>query len=172
MISSKRSILFVMVNGRTGRVVNSLYLVETKLLETPVLYMSRAILQNKRAYYEGLRSVTTSGAWEPWVLYMLDVVEVTARDTTDRIERITNTMMDVNDLVKESAPRVYSRELIELIFSQPYTRIIALEGAKIARRETASKHLKALEQLGVLTSSKTGRDLVYLNPRLMEILSA
>lgn len=158
-------------NGRTGRVLNILYLVERRLLDLPVLYLSRYIIQNKGDYYRGLRSVTEEGAWEEWVAYMLQSIETTAIETRNRIEQIHAAMNEAKQTIKEKAPKMYSHELVELIYSQPYTRISFLEERGLAKRQTASTYLKNLEKLGLLVGIKVWRETLYLNPTLMRLLA-
>jgi Fic family protein len=159
-------------NGRTGRILNILYLIEADLLEIPVLYLSRFIIEHKTAYYSGLRAVTEEGAWESWVLYMLEAVEQTALYTSRKILDIHTLMQETVDLVREQLPRLYKKELVELIFHQPYTKIRFLERAGLARnRQSASEALRALAELGVLEGVKVGREWYYLNPKFLAILS-
>ena len=159
-------------NGRTGRVLNILYLVEQGLLELPALYLSRYVIQNKGAYYRGLRDVTESGAWEDWVAYMLQAIAATAVETRERIEAIHGAMNEAKEMIRREAPKMYSHELVETIYSQPYTRIAFLEERGIAKRQTASVYLKRLEELGVLKGVKVWRETLYLNARLMSLLAA
>lgn len=159
-------------NGRTGRVINILYLVERGLLDIPVLYLSRHIIQHRAGYYEGLRRVTEEGAWEDWIAYLLEAVEVTAADTRRRILEIREALDEAVEIARRKMERGYRKELIELIFEQPYTRIQFLERAGIAKRQAASEYLRELERIGLLKGSKVGREMLYVNPRLMEILSA
>lgn len=158
-------------NGRTGRVLNLLFLVEQGLLDSPVLYLSRAIIRRKSDYYRLLRAVTAEGKWEDWILYMLNAVEETACWTTAKIHAIRKLMQDTADYVRQKAPAVYSRELIELIFVQPYCRIGNLVDADIAKRQTASVYLKELCNVGVLKEVKAGREKLFINPRLMTLLT-
>lgn len=158
-------------NGRTGRVLNLLFLVEQGLLDSPVLYLSRAIIRRKSDYYRLLRAVTAEGKWEDWILYMLNAVEETACWTTAKIHAIRKLMQDTADHVRQKAPAVYSRELIELIFVQPYCRIGNLVDADIAKRQTASVYLKELCNVGVLKEVKAGREKLFINPRLMTLLT-
>ncbi len=159
-------------NGRTGRILNLLFLVEQGLLDSPVLYLSRAIIRHKSDYYRLLRMVTAEGRWEEWVLYMLKAVEETAGWTTAKIHAIRQLMQDTADRVRQKAPAVYSRELIELIFVQPYCRIGNLVDADIAKRQTASVYLKELCNAGVLKEVKAGREKLFINPRLMALLTS
>ena len=161
---------FVDGNGRTGRILNSLYLVECELLSLPILYLSRAIIRRKAEYYQLLNQVTATGAWEAWIVYILEGVAETARWTTERIHAIRELMQQTTAYAKEAAPGVYRRELVELIFEQPYCRIQNVVDAGIAKRETASLYLKALVHAGVLEEIKAGRERLFVNTRLMELL--
>lgn len=158
-------------NGRTGRLLNILYLVQAGLLDVPVLYLSRFILENKDQYYRGLLRVTTEGAWDDWILYMLEAIEVTARKTRMTILDIRNAVDEAIEQARIEMKRGYSKELIELIFQQPYTRIQFLEAAGIAKRQTGSTYLSELERIGLLVSVKHGRERLFINHRLMNILS-
>ncbi len=157
-------------NGRTGRIINILFLVEKGLLDIPVLFLSHYILRNKADYYAGLRGVTEEGSWEPWVLFMLRAIEETARKTSSRVERILAMMDEVKVTVQEKASRIYSKDLIETIFMHPYCKIRFLEEAGIAKRQTASDYLKTLAAIGVLRPEKVGREAYYINDRLYKVL--
>jgi Fic family protein len=162
---------FVDGNGRTGRILNLLALLQAGLLEIPVLYLSRYIIQNKPEYYRRLRAVTEEHDWEGWLLFMLTAVEETARWTTGRIHAIRALMDETTERCRRELPeRVYSRELVELVFVQPYIRIGTLVEEGLAQRETASEYLRALEQIGVLQSTKRGREVLYYHPALLEAL--
>lgn len=153
-------------NGRTGRILNLLYLVEQGLLDIPVLFLSRYIIANKAGYYDGLRGVTEQQAWEPWILFMLQAVESTAQQTFDQVTRIRALMEQVREQVHQQAPGIYSKDLIEVIFRHPYTKIQFLVDAGIAKRQTASNYLQTLAGLGVLRASKQGREMYYINDAL------
>jgi Fic family protein len=159
-------------NGRTGRIANILYLVEQGLLDIPVLFLSHYILRNKADYYGGLRGVTEDGDWESWVLFMLRAVESTARQTFDRITRILDLMEEVRTEVQEKAPRIYSKDLVEVMFRQPYCKIRSLEDAGIAKRQTASDYLHVLADLKILRPVKIGREVYFINDRLFKVLIA
>jgi Fic family protein len=159
-------------NGRTGRILNLLFMVEQDLLELPVLYLSRAIIQRKADYYRLLLAVTKAQAWEPWILYMLRAVEETARWTTDRIRAIRQLMHETANYVRRDAYGAYSRELVELIFVQPYCRIKNVVEAGIAQRQTAAEYLRQLVSAGVLEEVKAGREKLFINPRLMRLLTS
>ena len=159
-------------NGRTGRIVNILYLVLNGLLDLPVLYLSKYIIDRKSDYYQLLRGVTANGEWEPWVLYMLDAVEQTALHTKQKILAIRELVAETIRLVKEKLPsRVYSKELIEILFRQPYTKVQFLVDAGLAERKTAANYLKELEEAGIVVVRKIGKENLYLNVRLFELLS-
>ena len=159
-------------NGRTGRILNLLFLVEQDLLELPVLYLSRAIIRRKADYYRLLLAVTTGDMWEDWILYMLRAVDETARWTTERIRAIRGLMQETAEYVRKEASGAYSRELVELIFVQPYCRIKNVVEAGIAHRQTAAVYLKQLVGAGVLDEVKVGREKLFINPRLMRLLTA
>lgn len=159
-------------NGRTGRIINILYLVQQGLLNLPVLYLSKAIIERKNDYYRHLRQVTEKNEWEPWILYMLDAVEQTAIFTQDRIKAIRNLMQETIKNARQGLPsRVYSKELIEIIFKQPYTKGQILVDSGIAQRQTAAEYLKELEKIGILKAKKIGKETLYLNLGLYELLS-
>ena len=159
-------------NGRTGRIINILYLVFQGLLDLPVLYLSKFVIDRKNEYYRLLRQVTKKREWEPWILYMLDAVEETAAFTRKRILDIRDLMAETMEVANETLPgRVYSKELIELLFCQPYTKGQFLVDAGIAKRQTAAEYLKELEKIGVLKAQKIGRETLYLNGKLYNLLS-
>lgn len=163
---------FVDGNGRTGRVLNLLYLVEQGLLEIPVLYLSRYIIQHKADYYRLLLEVTTRDAWEPWLLYMLAAVTSTARWTTAKILGLRQLIIDTAERIRSQAPAIYSHELAELIFVRPYCRIAHIVDAGIAKRQTASTYLKELCAIGILREQKAGREKIFVNPAFMQLLTS
>ncbi len=154
-------------NGRTGRILNVLYLVDQGLLDIPSLFLSRYIMANRSAYYEGLRGVTENQDWESWVLYMLKAVESTAKQTFDQVMRIRSLMEQVRETVRLQAPGIYSKDLIEVIFQHPYTKIQFLIDAGIAKRQTASRYLQELAALGLLRADRQGREIYYVNDALL-----
>lgn len=158
-------------NGRTGRILNILYLVDRGLLNLPILYLSRHIIEHKPAYYEGLRRVTEEGGWGDWVQYMLDAVEQTSLRTRQQITDILGLMESVRERVQREAPGVYSKDLIEQIFRQPYCKIQFLERAGMGTRQTCAKYLRELEGLGVLRGQKVGREVYFINQALFELLT-
>ena len=158
-------------NGRTGRVLNLLFLMEQGLLKIPILYLSRYIIQNKKAYYQYLIDVTINNKWEKWILYMLDAVEQTANWTHKKIIAIRDLMDHTADYVRDQLPSIYSREFVDLTFAQPYCRIANLVDANIAKRQTASVYLKQLCDIGVLKEMKAGREKLFIHPKLMQLLT-
>ena len=158
-------------NGRTGRILNLLFLVERHLLKIPVLYLSRYIIRHKNDYYRLLREVTADAAWEAWLLYMLAAVEEMALWTRDRVLAIRSLLEETAALSRKKLPsRIYSRELIDTVFYQPYCKIGFLVEAGIAERKTAAVYLQRLEDIGVLKSVKAGRERIFLNPKLLNLL--
>jgi len=159
-------------NGRTGRILNILYLVEQGLLDIPVLYLSRYIIDHKSDYYRLLRAVTEEQEWDAWVLFMLSAVEATSSGTYRRILAIRKLLDETTILCRENLPRqIYSRELVDLIFVQPYSKISFVVDAGIAKRQTAAEYLQNLEEIGVLESRKVGREKVFIHPALLKVLS-
>jgi len=158
-------------NGRTGRILNLLFLVEQGLLDQPVLYLSRAIIRQRTEYYRLLNAVTRDDEWEPWVLYMLDAVHDTAIWTTKKIKAIRELLRRATAHVREYAPSLYTRELVELVFAQPYSRIGNVVDAGIAKRQTASEYLKELCDIGVVQEKKAGREKLFIHPNLMKLLT-
>ncbi len=160
-------------NGRTGRILSILHLLHEGLLKIPVLYLSRYIIQRKPEYYRRLREVTEKGAWEDWILYKLDGIAETASWTTNRIFTIRDLFNETLELCRRDLPgRAYSKELVELVFTQPYCKIQFLVDAGIAARQTASEYLKELEKIGVLSGERRGREMIYKHPALLEVLTA
>jgi len=159
-------------NGRTGRVLNILYLIQEGLLSLPILYLSRHIIANKADYYRLLLAVTREGAWEPWVLFMLRAVEETARWTTDKILAIREQSDAAAAVVRERLPKVYSRELVDAIFEQPYCRIANLVDKGIARRQAASRYLQDLVSIGMLCEVKVGKEKLFIHQRLLQLLAS
>ena len=158
-------------NGRTGRVLNSLFLIQEGLLTLPILYLSRYIIANKADYYRLLIGVTREQAWEAWVLYILKGVEETATWTTAKIAAIRSLQAMTVEHVKQAAPKIYSHELVDLIFELPYCRIQNVIDRNIARRQAASRYLKQLSDIGVLKEVTAGREKLFIHPKLMQLLT-
>ncbi len=158
-------------NGRTGRILNLLYLIERGLIDIPVLYLSRSIIHRKNEYYELLHRVTAEEAWEAWILFMVSTVRETAQWTTSKIRGIRELLDQTVKAMHARVPKIYSRELAEIIFVQPYCRIGDLVEAGIAKRQTASEYLRALADIGLLEERAFGREKVFINPAFLRLLS-
>ena len=158
-------------NGRTGRILNSLFFIQEELLTLPILYLSRHIIQHKADYYRLLLDVTRSGAWDAWVTFMIEAVANTANWTTAKINAIRKLQAHTTAYVRQAAPKVYSHELVDLIFELPYCRIQNLTAKGIAVRQTASGYLKELVRLGVLEEKQVGREKIFIHPKLVILLT-
>jgi Fic family protein len=159
-------------NGRTGRILNLLYLVEAGLLESPTLYLSKPLLRRRSEYYQRLLEVTIDEAWEPWVLFMVEAVRETSEWTSAKIAAIRDLMADTEQTIRTRAPKLPAHDLVQVIFTQPYCRVANLVERDIARRHTAMTYLKALAELGLLRERREGRENLFLNPAFLALLSA
>lgn len=156
-------------NGRTGRIINMLYLVASDLLDLPILYMSRYLIQTKARYYEELQAVRDTGNWEPWLLYMLEGISQTARQTIDLISRIRELMQHTKHRMREECPKIYRQELLNNLFNHPYTKIEFVMDDLGVSRITATKYLDELVNTGLLDKTKVGRSNFYINTPLMRL---
>lgn len=157
-------------NGRTGRIVNVLYLVKERLLDIPVLYLSRHIVRTKADYYRLLQAVRDDDAWEDWVLYMLEAVATTATETVATIQSIKLLLQQTKQRVRDGY-RFYSQDLINNLFNHPYTRVEFLQRDLGVTRLTATRYLDALARDGVLEKTRIGRNNYYINRPLFSLLS-
>lgn len=157
-------------NGRTGRILNILYLVQQGLLELPVLYLSRYLIANKADYYRLLQSVRDGGEWEPWLLYMLKGVEVTARQTVVLIEGIRRLMQEYKQQMRSNLPKIYSQDLLNNLFRHPYTKIEFVVAELQVSRPTATAYLEALVGAGMLQKFRLGKSNYYMNTPLFNLL--
>jgi Fic family protein len=158
-------------NGRTGRIINILYLVQKGLLHLPVLYLSRYIIQNKADYYRLLQKVRDTGDWEEWILYMLDGVEQTAIESMNLIGRLKNLMQQYKQTIRNELPKLYSQDLLNNLFQYPYTKIEFIEKDLEVSRSTAIRYLEALVEKGLVKKQKIGRDAFFVNEPLFALLS-
>lgn len=158
-------------NGRTGRIINILYLVLEGLLSSPTLYLSRYIIAHKAEYYRLLQAVRDTGEWEAWILYMLDAVETTSRQTITLVESIRTLMLDYKHRIRAEHPKFYSQDLINNLFRHPYTKIEFLMADINVSRLTAAKYLDALAQSGYLKKEKIWRSNYYINLPLFNLLT-
>jgi len=156
-------------NGRTGRIINVLYLVLNNLLEMPVLYLSRYIIENKADYYRLLNEVRTKNNWEEWILYMLTAVQVTAEDSIILIKEIKALISEYKFKMRGELPKIYSQDLLNLLFRHPYTKIEFVMNDLGVSRITATKYLNELTEKGLLTKNKLGRNIYYVNKPLFDL---
>jgi len=158
-------------NGRTGRVLNSLFLVHQQLLDQPILYLSRYIIRHKADYYRLLLAVTRDAAWEEWILYILRGVEETARWTTEKIAAIRRLAELEAEHLRSNHPKLFDRDLVDLVFEQPYCRIRNFVQRGLGSRQLASRQLHGLVDAGILRDVVMGREKLFLHPRLMALLT-
>ncbi len=157
-------------NGRTGRIVNILYLVLKGLLDSPILYLSRYIIRNKSEYYRLLQEVRTGENWDDWIIYILKGIEETAKETQSLIMRINDEVASMTLEIKEKLPKIYSKELIDLLFYEFYTKTQYIEKGLSVSRRTAVTYLQSLEAEGFLVSEKIGIERIYKNKRLYDLV--
>jgi Fic family protein len=157
-------------NGRVGRILNVLYLVRTGLLDSPILYLSRYITANKADYYRLMQAVRDEGAWEAWLLYMLDAIAKTSRETLELIEGMRSLMADYKQRLRSHPSIKYSQDLLNNLFRHPYTRIEYVQKELGVTRQTAAKYLDQLAESGFVTKHQEGRYNYYTNVPLIELL--
>jgi len=157
-------------NGRTGRILNILYLLLKNHLDTPILYLSSYIIKNKTAYYSLLSEAREKRIWENWILFMLDGIEQTAKLTLEKIKAIKELLDLTMEQIKKQCPKIYSKELVELIFENPYSKIDFVVNKIKVNRKTASKYLKELEDAQFLSSVRMGKETLYIHNALMRLL--
>jgi Fic family protein len=162
---------FIDGNGRTGRIINILYLIDKGLLTLPILYLSRYLIANKFVYYKLLLGVTRDEAWEPWILFMLRAVKETSTWTTNKISAIRELSKDTAYYVRNTRPKIYSQDLVDVIFEQPYCRIENLIDKGVAQRQAGSRYLKELVTIGVLSEKKVGREKIFIHQKMLTLLT-
>lgn len=158
-------------NGRTGRIINILYLIQKKLLDLPVLYLSRFLIRQKNEYYQLLQATRESGNWEDWILYMLTGIEQTSLESITLISNIKKLMQQYKQTLRTSLPKLYSQDLLNNLFQYPYTKIDYIEKDLGVSRSTAIRYLAALKKAGLVKMQKIGRDNFYINEPLFKLLS-
>ena len=158
-------------NGRTGRILNILYLVLNKLIDSPILYLSKYINKTKQEYYKLFNEVRNNNNYEEWILYILKGIEITSKETITLIEKIQDEMKNFKEEFRTKLPKIYSKELLESLFYEVYTKIAYIEKACGVTRLTATSYLNQLEEIGLLESEKIGREKIYKNLRLIKLLS-
>lgn len=156
-------------NGRTGRIINILYLVKEDLLSLPILYLSRYIIQYKGDYYQLLQQVRTDGNWEPWLIFVLKGIEETAKQTLHLIDGIKKLMQDYKQRIRTQLPKLYSQDLLNNLFKHPYTKIEFLEKDLNITRQTAALYLNKLAETGFLYKMKIGKSNYYMNDPLYQL---
>ena len=157
-------------NGRTGRIINILFLVEHNLLDLPILFLSKYIIDNKNDYYKKLRAVAELEDWAGWILFMIKGIEQMSLYTQNKIDKIVDFIEEDTEYIKLNFPRIYSKEFIEILYSQPYSKIRFFEDAGLVKKETASKYLSELESVGLFEGFKFGRETLYVNKKLFTLL--
>lgn len=157
-------------NGRTGRILNILYLILNGLIDVPILYLSSYIIENKPEYYRLLNKTNKTGEWGEWIMFMLKSVENTSKKTIEKISKIKNQLELTIDKVQTESPKIYKKELVELLFEQPYSKIDFVVNKLNVERKAASRYLQELENIGIVVSQKVGRETLYINKDLIEIL--
>lgn len=156
-------------NGRTGRIINILYLVQQGLLDTPIMYLSRYINHTKDDYYRLLQQTRDTGNWEPWLIYMLKAVSYTAKHTTVLVEKISLLLVQQKQVIRRKY-KFYSQDLMNNLFSHPYTKVAFLEKDLNVSRATATRYLEALSKGEILSKHKLGRESYYVNDALVNLL--
>ncbi len=157
-------------NGRTGRIINILYLILKDLLDIPILYLSSYIIKHKSDYYKLLQDVSVNSKWEEWILYILTAVEETSKETVFLVNAIKNLMDKVANDIKTNLPKIYTKDLVEILFLHPYTKIDFLVDRLDITRQTASKYLKELEIQGILQSIQIKNSKFFINKELFTML--
>ncbi len=157
-------------NGRTGRIINILYLILKNYLDIPILYLSSYIIKNKAEYYRLLRSVTSNENWEEWIIYILKGIEIVAKETINKVLKIKELLDKTIERVRNELPKIYSKELIEELFVHPYCKIEFLTKVLGVERKAASRYLSQLQDIGILSEYKIGREKIYINVELLETL--
>lgn len=157
-------------NGRTGRIINILYLVKENLLKLPILYLSRYINQHKADYYMLLQETRATGNWEPWLLFILEAIEKTSLQTSAMVRGIKELMMVFKQKIRNELPKVYSQDLINNLFKHPYTKIDFLVSDLQVTRQTASKYLDQLVGIGLLKRVVIGKEHFFVNEKLFDLL--
>lgn len=158
-------------NGRTGRILNILYLIKEGLLDLPILYLSRYIIKNRQSYYALLQQTRDTHKWEAWTLYMLSAVEETALETIRLIKEMKSLMLRYKQTIRTHEKNIYSQDLLNNLFRHPYTKIKWLEQDLKVSRQTAATYLNKLSALGILKKTKMGNSNFYINTALFDLLN-
>ena len=159
-------------NGRTGRIINELYLVLIGLLDSPILYLSKYILSTKEAYYRLLNDVHNEGKWEDWIIYILKGVQITSEESLRILKEVNALIEETSSETKIRHPKIYSKELVDILFSEFYTRISKVEQELNVTRKTAANYLNELTESGILTVEIRGKDKLFVNSKLVQIMKS
>jgi Fic family protein len=157
-------------NGRTGRIINILFLIQHQLLNLPILYLSKYILRHRSEYYRLLQSTRETNEWEEWLIYILSAVEETSIETVSKIKAIKKLMQELKIKIRQEQPRMYSQDLLNNLFRHPYSKIGLLQSDLRISRQTATKYLETLSAMGILVKIKIGRSNYFLNHQLFSLL--
>jgi len=157
-------------NGRTGRIINILFLILKGYLDIPILYLSSYIIKNKNKYYELLLNVTINNNWEDWIIYILQGIEETANETIIKIKKIKKLLDKSIEIIKEQVPKIYSKELVETLFVNPYCKVEFITSSIGIERKAASRYLHQLKDIGILDIYKVGKENIFINRELVELL--
>ena len=157
-------------NGRTGRIINILYLIKNDLLSLPILYLSRYIIRHKAQYYQLLQSVRETKNWEPWIVFMLDAIAQTSKSNIKVITAIDSAMQTYKQTIRTKAPKIYSQDLLNNLFRYPYTKIEYIMHDLDVSRNTAIRYLEQLHTIGLIKKEKIGRNNFYINKALINLL--
>ena len=158
-------------NGRIGRILNIIYLIQAGLLDTPILYLSRYINHNKPQYYALLQSVRASNHWQVWIIYIMNGVAKTAQSTIEMVKKIRNLQQKHKHLIREKCPKIYSQDLLNNIFKHPYAKVSFVQNGLGVSRPTARRYLQQLVDISLLKKKKLGRTNYYFNPALIRVLT-
>jgi Fic family protein len=157
-------------NGRTGRIINILFLILSNLLDTPILYLSRYIVRNKQDYYYHLQNIRDTGDWEGFIKYMLVGIKETSAATLKTTKSINSLFEKTAARIRKELPKLYSKELLELLFYEFYTKIAYIVDGLNVTRKTAASYLTALERIGILEAEKIGKEKIYKNVALFDLI--
>jgi len=157
-------------NGRTGRILNILYLILNNLIDIPILYLSNYIIKNKNDYYKLFDEIRNTDNYENWIIYFLKGINEVSKETIDIINKITDTMNGTKEEIQSKLPKIYSKELLETLYFEFYTKTSYVEKSLNISRKTATTYLKELERIGILSSEKIGKEVIYKNIALFNLI--
>ena len=159
-------------NGRTGRIINILYLILKGQIEQPILYLSKYIIDHKADYYRLLQEVRIKDSWEDWILFILNGIEITANETKEKVNKINKLFQKTEKLIKEKQPKIFNKELVELLFEHPYSKVEYVVQRLGVSRLTATKYLQQIQDLGLLEVKQVWKENLYINKGLFKLLKS